>query len=124
MTTLSPPRRSFSVSLSIPFVTILSPLRLSFLTPRPRPSVTAHTAGGRMIGKMMSTILFDGKTLRFYQWPRDVKEILNDVRVKIDRVAKEWSRQVKDDCLEETSLAFAYSGTILGNLAKAPTSKV
>lgn len=73
-----------------------------------------------MIGRMMSNLLFDGKTLRFYLWDRDVKEILDEVRGKIDVVAKDWPREVKDDCLEETSLAFAYSGTVLANLAKAP----
>jgi len=78
----------------------------------------AHTAGGRMIGRMMSSMLFDGKELEFYIWEKDVKEILGEVRERIDEVAKDWSREVKDECLDETSMAFAYSGTVLGNLAK------
>eukprot|EP00188_Purpureofilum_apyrenoidigerum_P001733 Plantae.Rhodophyta-Purpureofilum_apyrenoidigerum.ctg19822.p1 GENE.Plantae.Rhodophyta-Purpureofilum_apyrenoidigerum.ctg19822~~Plantae.Rhodophyta-Purpureofilum_apyrenoidigerum.ctg19822.p1 ORF type:complete len:254 (+),score=48.64 Plantae.Rhodophyta-Purpureofilum_apyrenoidigerum.ctg19822:78-839(+) len=79
----------------------------------------AHTAGGRMIGRMMSNMLFDGRELEFYHWDRDVKEILGEVRKIIDEVAKDWPREEKDDCLKETQLAFSYSGTVLGNLAKA-----
>lgn len=62
----------------------------------------------------MSRFEFD-----FYLWDRDVKEILSEVRVTIDDVAKDWPRDVKDDCLKETQLAFSYSGTVLGALAKA-----
>ncbi|KAA8495174.1 Heme oxygenase 1, chloroplastic [Porphyridium purpureum] len=79
----------------------------------------AHSAGGRMIGRMMSNLLFEGKEFEFYAWEKDVKEILGEVREKIDRVASDWPRDVKDECLNETSLAFAYSGTVLSNLAKA-----
>uniref|UniRef100_A0A7S0BDH9 Uncharacterized protein n=1 Tax=Rhodosorus marinus TaxID=101924 RepID=A0A7S0BDH9_9RHOD len=79
----------------------------------------AHTAGGRMIGRMMSSMLFDGFEFDFYVWDRDVKEILSEVRETIDDVAKDWPRDVKDDCLKETQLAFSYSGTVLGALAKA-----
>mmetsp|Transcript_5035 Transcript_5035/g.10660 ORF Transcript_5035/g.10660 Transcript_5035/m.10660 type:complete len:280 (-) Transcript_5035:318-1157(-) len=78
----------------------------------------AHSAGGRMIGRMMSEMLFEGKELEFYRWDRDVKEILGEVRERIDAVAKPWPRDVKDECLNETSMAFAYSGTVLQNLAK------
>jgi len=78
----------------------------------------AHTAGGRMIGKMMTNLLFGGKEFEFYKWEKDVKEILGEVREKIDLVAKDWPREVKDECLNETGLAFGYSGTILRNLAK------
>ena len=35
----------------------------------------AHTAGGRMIGKMMSDKLLEGHTLEFYQWEKDPKEV-------------------------------------------------
>ncbi|KAK4532628.1 hypothetical protein CCYA_CCYA13G3485 [Cyanidiococcus yangmingshanensis] len=82
----------------------------------------AHTAGGRMIGRNMENLLFgngpDAKRFAFYEWDRDVKEILEEVRGRIDEVAKDWPREVKDVCLNETGLAFAYSGTILNNLAK------
>lgn len=79
----------------------------------------AHSAGGRMIGRLMQDRLFDGRTFSFYEWETDVKQILNKVRAVIDEVAKSWSRDLKDDCLKETGLAFGYSGTVLENLAKA-----
>eukprot|EP00166_Cyanidium_caldarium_P000965 ctg_1432.g331 len=70
----------------------------------------------------MENLLFsEGKYQRhfkFYEWDRDVKHILDEVRVKIDEAASAWPRDVKDKCLNETGLAFAYSGTILNNLAK------
>ncbi|GJQ11790.1 hypothetical protein GpartN1_g3581.t1 [Galdieria partita] len=78
----------------------------------------AHTAGGRMIGRLMSKLLFDGHVFEFYKWEGDVKQILDQVRVKIDETAKDWPRDVKDECLKETGLSFSYSGTILGHLAK------
>lgn len=79
----------------------------------------AHTAGGRMIGRKMQDQLFEGRELAFYMWEEDVSDILNRVRGVIDEVAGAWPRDVKDDCLEETGLSFAYSGTVLSNLAKA-----
>ena len=79
----------------------------------------AHSAGGRMIGRLMQDRLFGGKQFQFYEWETDVKQILGKVRTIIDQVANEWSRDIKDECLKETSLAFGYSGTVLQNLAKA-----
>lgn len=79
----------------------------------------AHTAGGRMIGRLMQDRLFGGRHFAFYEWESDVKETLNKVRVIIDEVAADWPREIKDDCLKETGLAFGYSGTVLQNLAKA-----
>lgn len=78
----------------------------------------AHSAGGRMIGRLMQNRLFDGKNFSFYEWEGDVKEMLGPVRTTIDEIAAEWARDVKDVCLKETGLAFGYSGTILQNLAK------
>lgn len=79
----------------------------------------AHSAGGRMIGRLMQDRLFAGRSFAFYEWETDVKVILSKVRVIIDDVADAWPREVKDDCLKETGLAFGYSGTVLQNLAKA-----
>lgn len=79
----------------------------------------AHSAGGRMIGRLMQDRLFGGRSFSFYEWDSDVKQILNKVRPIIDEVASEWARDVKDECLKETSLAFGFSGTVLQNLAKA-----
>lgn len=79
----------------------------------------AHTAGGRMIGKMVSDRLLDGKNLSFYQYEGDIKELLNDVRTKIDATATEWSRDQKDHCLQETEKSFKYSGAILKCISQA-----
>lgn len=82
----------------------------------------AHSAGGRMIGRMMQQKLFDGREFAFYEWESDVKELLAPVRATIDDVASGWTREVKDDCIKETGLAFGFSGQILQNLAKAPAA--
>lgn len=75
----------------------------------------AHTAGGRMIGKMMSDKLLDGRTLEFYQWERgDPKEeLLPNLRGQIDRMAAGWSREEKDACLAETAASFKGGGSVL-----------
>lgn len=83
----------------------------------------AHSAGGRMIGKLMQDRLFGGRSFRFYEWEGDVKQHLGNVRTVIDDTAKDWSRDLKDECLKETSLAFGYSGTVLQYLAKNSTSQ-
>lgn len=79
----------------------------------------AHSAGGRMIGRLMQNRLFGGRQFAFYEWEKDVKEILGEVRGTIDEIAAVWPRDVKEECLKETGLAFGYSGTVLQNLAKA-----
>lgn len=79
----------------------------------------AHTAGGRMIGRLMQDRLFGGRQFSFYEWDSDVKQTLGKVRIIIDQVAKDWPREIKEECLKETGLAFGYSGTVLQNLAKA-----
>lgn len=78
----------------------------------------AHTAGGRMIGKMMAAKLLDGRTLHFYQWPEgDVdKELLPALRARIDAMAGTWSRAEKDECLAETGASFQYGGSLLGHI--------
>ena len=86
----------------------------------------AHTAGGRMIGKMVSDKCLEGETLAFYQYPaadggeqtdeeekERMKELLGDVKATIDDVATGWTRDEKDHCLEETSKSFEYSGKLL-----------
>lgn len=78
----------------------------------------AHSAGGRMIGRLMQNRLFDGRQFAFYEWETDVKEILGEVRKVIDGVSNDWDREIKDECLKETGLAFGFSGTVLQNLAK------
>lgn len=76
-----------------------------------------------MIGRLMQDRLFAGRQFDFYDWgENDIKALLNKVRVVIDDLAKDWPRDVKDECLKETGLAFGYSGTVLQNLAKASSS--
>merc|ERR1740136_283155 len=75
----------------------------------------AHTAGGRMIGKMMSEKLLEGHTLEFYQWERgDPKEVLLPaLRDQIDAMANSWTREQKDACLAETAATFKGGGSLL-----------
>jgi len=74
----------------------------------------AHTAGGRMIGKMMSDKLLDGRTLEFYQWSGDPKEeLLPGLRGEIDATVAKWTREQKDACLAETANSFKYGGSML-----------
>jgi heme oxygenase len=78
----------------------------------------AHTAGGRMIGKMMADKLLEGRTLEFYQWERgDPKEeLLPALRQQIDNMAASWTREEKDACLAETAATFKGSGGLLNYL--------
>eukprot|EP00252_Welwitschia_mirabilis_P000050 TRINITY_DN1002_c0_g1_i1.p1 TRINITY_DN1002_c0_g1~~TRINITY_DN1002_c0_g1_i1.p1 ORF type:complete len:284 (-),score=54.97 TRINITY_DN1002_c0_g1_i1:368-1219(-) len=73
----------------------------------------AHTAGGRMIGKSVAEKILNGKELEFYKWDGDLKELLNCVRDKLNKVAKDWSRQEKNHCLDETQKSFENSGKLL-----------
>lgn len=76
----------------------------------------AHTAGGRMIGAKLSEALFAGKTLEFYQWEGDVKELLGDATKKFDEIANKWTREEKDAALAETGDAFKFGGSMLSYL--------
>jgi len=74
----------------------------------------AHTAGGRMIGKMMADKLLDGRTLEFYKWEGDPKEeLLPQLREQIDNYANTWTREQKDSCLAETAASFKGGGSLL-----------
>lgn len=77
----------------------------------------AHTAGGLMIGKMVSTQVLDGVTLNFYKWEGDVRKLLENVRTSIDAMAEGWSPEEKEECLEETGRAFQYGGSLLKPVA-------
>lgn len=80
----------------------------------------AHTAGGRMIGAKMSKMLLGGRTLNFYKWEGDVKEMLSTVKAQIDDLASEWSQEQRQRSLDETRRAFQYSGSLLSPL-RGPT---
>lgn len=72
----------------------------------------AHTAGGRMIGKQMSALLLDRKTLEFYKWDGDLNEIKGTVKESIEQMAQGWSREQKDMCIGATMDAFRGGGGI------------
>lgn len=72
----------------------------------------AHTAGGRMIGKHMSTLLLDKKTLEFYKWDGNINKIKADVKSSIEEMAASWSREEKDLCVEATAGAFKGGGML------------
>lgn len=102
----------------------------------------AHTAGGRMIGKQMSALLLDKKTLEFYkvsslisctcfftstwnptqtllfflilnlQWDGDLNEIKTTVKNDIEEIAASWSAEEKQSCVDETASAFQGGGGI------------
>jgi len=83
----------------------------------------AHTAGGQMIGKRMSNMLLDGKTLEFYTWYKDgesvdpKEELLPALRGQIDAMADKWSREEKDSCLAETADSFKFGGALLQHIS-------
>ena len=72
----------------------------------------AHTAGGRMIGKQMSALLLDRKTLEFYKWDGDLNEIKGAVKESIEQMAQGWTREQRDMCVDATMDAFRGGGGI------------
>lgn len=76
----------------------------------------AHLAGGRMIGKQMSKLLLDGETLEFYKWGENVNELKPRVKTQIEELAKQWSREERDQCINATAGAFKGGGAINGYL--------
>eukprot|EP00586_Coscinodiscus_wailesii_P017416 CAMPEP_0172497692 /NCGR_PEP_ID=MMETSP1066-20121228/103576_1 /TAXON_ID=671091 /ORGANISM="Coscinodiscus wailesii, Strain CCMP2513" /LENGTH=252 /DNA_ID=CAMNT_0013270605 /DNA_START=45 /DNA_END=800 /DNA_ORIENTATION=+ len=49
----------------------------------------AHTAGGRMIGKRMSSLLLNGRTLEFYKW-ENLNKIKTQVKENIEQMVESW----------------------------------
>lgn len=78
----------------------------------------AHTAGGRMIGKQVSEAALDGWMGKFYKWEGNVKSHLDGVREKLNEMAKGWSEEEKQACLEETPVTFKMSGSLLKLIAE------
>lgn len=100
----------------------------------------AHTAGGRMIGKQMSALLLDKKTLEFYkvcsfhnqpcvlticifrlthysilffwQWDGDLNEIKDSVKHSIEQIASTWTDKERHECVDATKAAFEGGGAI------------
>ena len=72
----------------------------------------AQTAGGRMIGKQMSSLLLEKKTLEFYKWEGDINEIKTKVKDDIEEMVSHWTREQKDECVEATAAAFRGGGMV------------
>ncbi|KAI3911377.1 hypothetical protein MKW98_010264 [Papaver atlanticum] len=71
-------------------------------------------AGGRMLGKRASEKILEKKELEFYKWNNgELSELLQNAREKLNKVAQSWSREEKDQCLEETEISFKYSEDIM-----------
>jgi heme oxygenase len=77
----------------------------------------AHTAGGRMIGKQMSALLLDKKTLEFYKWDGNINEIKDRVKGDIEDMVANWSPEERKRCTDETAAAFRGGGALNSYLA-------
>ncbi|KAL3747688.1 hypothetical protein ACJRO7_016484 [Eucalyptus globulus] len=73
----------------------------------------AHTAGGRIIGKKVAGKILNNKDLEFYKWDGELKQMLQNLRDKINKITLGWTMEEKNHCLEETERSFKYSGDIL-----------
>ncbi|CAL8470900.1 g10442 [Coccomyxa elongata] len=79
----------------------------------------AHTAGGRMIGTKVASMILDSRELQFYKYDGDFRAKLDDVRAQLNAVAEGWTREEKDSCLEETEKSFKYSGGLLRTITES-----
>lgn len=78
----------------------------------------AHSAGGRMIGSKVGSMLGLQQALAFYAYPAgEMGDLLAVVREKINGVAEGWSAKQKEHCLAETSRSFELSGKLLKLIA-------
>lgn len=72
----------------------------------------AHTAGGIFIGKKMSSLLLDKKTLEFYKWDGNINEIKHTVKTDIEALAATWSSEEKAQCVDATGATFRFGGAL------------
>lgn len=72
----------------------------------------AHTAGGMMIGKRMSALLLDKRTLEFYKWEGNINEIKTRVKANIEDFVLTWNADEKQRCVDQTAAAFKGGGSI------------
>jgi len=77
----------------------------------------AHTAGGRMIGKQMSSLLLNKQTLEFYKWDGNLNEIKDRVKGDIEAMAAKWSPEERKRCTDQTAAAFRGGGSLNSYLA-------
>ena len=78
-----------------------------------------------MIGKKMSSLLFDDKILQFYKWKGDDGEViegrkpiqlLDPVKAAIEDMAAKWSAEEREQCVDATADTFKYGGALMGYL--------
>jgi len=77
----------------------------------------AHTAGGRMIGKKMSAMLLNKKTLEFYKWDGDINEIKVNVKEILETLISKFTSKEKEDCIDATADTFRFGGGLMSYLA-------
>ncbi|KAH6755703.1 alpha/beta-Hydrolases superfamily protein [Perilla frutescens var. hirtella] len=76
----------------------------------------SHIAGGQVIARKVSDILFGGRELEMCKWEGDAAELLRGVREKLNALGEHWSRDEKNRCLRETTKAFRFLGQIMHTL--------
>ncbi|KAI3954417.1 hypothetical protein MKW92_042705 [Papaver armeniacum] len=69
-----------------------------------------HAVGG---GFLVAEKILENKELEFYKYNGELSEMLQNVREKLNIVAEGWSREEKDQCLEQTEISFKYSEDIM-----------
>jgi len=72
----------------------------------------AHLAGGRMIGKKMSSLLLNNRTLQFYKYGEDLPQLKSRTKSIIESIAATWTEKEKQRCAEATAAAFKGGGAI------------
>ena len=79
-----------------------------------------------MIGKKMSSLLFEDKVLQFYKWKtpdgeiiegRKPIQLLEPVKAAIEDMAEKWSEGERKRCVDETASTFKYGGNLNGYLS-------
>ncbi|KAI3864486.1 hypothetical protein MKX03_003307 [Papaver bracteatum] len=61
-----------------------------------------HAVGGRILGKKVAEKILENKELEFYKYNGELSKCFNG-----------WSREEKDQCLEQTEISFKYSEDIM-----------
>ncbi|MCL7029342.1 hypothetical protein MKW94_002680 [Papaver nudicaule] len=72
-----------------------------------------QAVGGRILGKKVAEKILENKELEFYKYSGELSELLENARKKLNIVAEGWSREEKDQCLEQTEISFKYSEDIM-----------
>ena len=70
-----------------------------------------------MIGKQMSALLLDKKTLEFYKWDGNINEIKDRVKGEIEDMVVDWSAEKRERCTDQTAAAFRGGGALNGYLS-------